>query len=219
MAGWRTRVWQILSGQRAKKATANPESLPGSKPMKLVVGLGNPGRKYRATRHNVGFDVVAAVAKRNSAGPVRGKFQGEVTDIASPAGRVVLLSPTTYMNRSGQSVRAALDFYKLERTDLLVICDDFHLDVGRLRFRAKGSAGGQKGLADIIQKLGGEDFSRLRVGIGHPPEGWNVPDYVLGRFHDEDREMMDAAVQRAAQGVLDWATSDIVHCMNQYNGS
>ena len=114
MAGWRTRVWQILSGQRAKKATANPESLPGSKPMKLVVGLGNPGRKYRATRHNVGFDVVAAVAKRNSAGPVRGKFQGEVTDIASPAGRVVLLSPTTYMNRSGQSVRAALDFYKLE---------------------------------------------------------------------------------------------------------
>ena len=187
--------------------------------MKLVVGLGNPGRKYQATRHNVGYDVVAAVAKQHAAGPVRGKFQGEVTDIATPAGRVVLLCPTTYMNRSGQSVRAAFDFYKLELADLLVVCDDFHLDLARLRFRAKGSAGGQKGLADIIQKLGSEQFSRLRMGIGQPPEGWNVPDYVLGRFQDEDREMMDAAIQRAVNGVLDWVASDVEHCMNQYNGS
>ena len=187
--------------------------------MKLVVGLGNPGKKYQSTRHNVGFDVLAAVAKQHSGGPVRGKFQGDVVDIHCAGGRAVLLGPTTYMNRSGQSVRAAFDFYKLELTDLLVVCDDFNLDLGRLRFRMKGSAGGQKGLADIIQKLGSDQFSRLRVGIGSPPQGWEVADYVLSRFQGEDREIMDVAIQRAAQGVTDWIAKDIQHCMNQYNGS
>lgn len=187
--------------------------------MKLVVGLGNPGKKYQATRHNVGFEVMAAVARQQSAGPVRGKFQGEMTDFAGPEGRAILLCPSTYMNRSGQSVKAAIDFYKLDLSDLLVVCDDMNLPAGRIRFRSKGSAGGQKGLADIIQKVGSDQFSRLRVGIGSPPAGWDGADYVLSRFRDDEQATMDEAIQRAAHGVIDWLAHDIHYCMNQYNGA
>ena len=130
--------------------------------MKLVVGLGNPGKKYQSTRHNVGFDVLAAVAKQHSGGPVRGKFQGDVVDIHCAGGRALLLGPTTYMNRSGQSVRAAFDFYKLELTDLLVVCDDFNLDLGRLRFRMKGSAGGQP-MSELYRNLQNKNFKVVEI--------------------------------------------------------
>jgi peptidyl-tRNA hydrolase, PTH1 family len=186
--------------------------------MKLVVGLGNPGRKYQQTRHNVGFEVLAKVALRHSAGPVTCRFEGEMVDYVSPAGKVLLLCPSTYMNRSGQSVGAALDFYKLPLSDLLVVCDDFSLPLGRLRFRAKGSAGGQKGLADIIRRVGSDQFARLRIGIGTPPPSWDPADYVLGRFTAEERAVMDEAVRRAACGVDDWVGQGTAYCMNQYNG-
>ncbi len=134
--------------------------------MKLVVGLGNPGRKYQVTRHNVGFEVLAAMARKYAAGPVRSKFEGEVSEVIQGDCRALLLCPLTYMNRSGLSVCAAYDFYKLELPQLLVVCDDFNLPLGKLRFRPSGSAGGQKGLADIIQRLGSDQFARLRIGIG-----------------------------------------------------
>lgn len=187
--------------------------------MKLVVGLGNPGRKYQGTRHNIGFEVVADVARNRSAGTVRSKFQAELTDYADGDQRVILASPMTYMNRSGASVRAIRDFYRIEIEDLLIVCDDLNLPLGRLRFRAQGSAGGQKGLADIIRQLGTEQFARLRVGIGAPDPQWQTKDYVLSRFSDEERAEMDAAVKLASRGVVDWTAHGVQYCMNHYNGS
>lgn len=186
--------------------------------MKLVVGLGNPGRKYENTRHNVGFEVLANLAKLHAAGPVMSRFQGELVDYAGQGAKVVLLSPTTFMNRSGQSVRAAVDFYKLDLADVLVVCDDLNLPLGRLRFRKKGSAGGQKGLADIIRHLGSDEFCRLRVGIGSAPPQWDVSDYVLSKFSGDDRAEMDEAVSRASRGVDDWVGEGADYCMNRYNG-
>lgn len=190
----------------------------GDKPVKLVVGLGNPGRKYQGTRHNIGFEVLAELARRNGAGPVTGKFQAELADIQVASQRVFLLSPLTFMNKSGQSVRAAVDFYKVELGDLILVCDDFQLALGQVRFRPRGSAGGQKGLADTIQKLGSDQFARLRIGIDPAPPGWDVADYVLGRFTAEQREIVDTVVQKAAKGIEDWVERGIDYCMNQYNG-
>lgn len=186
--------------------------------MKLVVGLGNPGRKYEATRHNVGFAVVGVVARRCGAGPARWAFHGESVDVQIGAERVLLLCPHTYMNRSGASVLAARDFYKLENQDLLVVCDDFNLPLGRLRARARGSAGGQRGLEDIIRVLGTEEFCRLRVGIGQPPAGRDPADYVLSRFREDEREEIELAIQRAADAVEVWVTQGIDVCMNRFNG-
>ena len=184
---------------------------------KLIVGLGNPGRKYAGSRHNVGFDVVAQVARDWQAGKVRNKFKGEVVDVRVCEQQVCLLCPSTYMNRSGSSVQAAIDFYKIATDDLLVICDDFSLELARLRFRLKGSSGGQKGLRDIIRCLGTEEFSRLRIGIGPPPVNWDVADYVLSKFSKTEQIEMERAVPRAADAVADWVGRGTAYCMNQYN--
>src|SRR5690349_12898386 len=122
--------------------------------MKLIVGLGNPGRKYAGTRHNIGFEVLAELGRRNQAAAPRSAFEAEISEVAIAGERVLLASPQTFMNLSGRSVRKILDFYKLEHSDLLVICDDLNLPTGRLRLRAAGSAGGQKGLQNIIEHLG-----------------------------------------------------------------
>jgi len=185
--------------------------------VKLVVGLGNPGRKYHATRHNVGYEVVADLARRFGAGAPRSNFQGEVVDAHVQGERLVLLSPHTFMNASGASVLAARDFYKLEHAELLVVCDDFSLPLARLRIRTKGSSGGQKGLEDIIRRLGRDDFGRLRIGIGQPPDGWDPADYVLGKFSKAERPEIDAAVWRAADAVAVWVRRGIDECMNEYN--
>ncbi|MEQ8789589.1 MAG: aminoacyl-tRNA hydrolase [Pirellulaceae bacterium] len=187
--------------------------------MKLIVGLGNPGRKYDGTRHNVGYAVLAELSRRHGGGRPKGQFQGETVEVRIGDERVLLLTPLTYMNNSGNSVQPARDFYKLENADVLVICDDLNLPLGRLRIRIKGSAGGQKGLASIIGRLGGEDVPRLRIGIGAAPEGWDAADYVLGRFRSEEQQEIDQAVARAADGAECWVRSGIETCMNQYNAS
>lgn len=187
--------------------------------MKLVVGLGNPERKYQGTRHNVGFVVAAELAHRWSGGRPRASFHGEVVEITIRGQKVLLLCPTTYMNRSGLSVQSALAFYKLEFEELLVVCDDLNLPLGRLRARPAGSSGGQKGLADIARRLGSSDFPRLRIGIGQPPENWDAADYVLGKFTKAEQQEIDLAVQQAADAVAVWATEGIETCMNQFNGS
>jgi len=187
--------------------------------MKLIVGLGNPGRKYVGTRHNVGWEVLAELARQFGTGAPRAKFRGEVVDAAIRGEKVLLLCPQTYMNRSGASVQLARDFYKLDNQELMVVCDDFHLPLARLRFRAKGSAGGQRGLEDVIQRLGTDQFPRLRIGIGAPPPEWDVADYVLSRFTREEQEEIDRAVPRAAGALADWVSEGIDYCMNQYNGS
>jgi peptidyl-tRNA hydrolase, PTH1 family len=137
--------------------------------MKLVVGLGNPGKKYQGTRHNVGFEVLDELARRTQAGGPKSKFSGNLVETRVDEEKLLLLYPHTYMNLSGNSVRPAFDFYKLELPDVLVVCDDFNLPVGKLRLRPQGSSGGQKGLADIVRKLGSEEVPRLRIGIGRPP--------------------------------------------------
>lgn len=134
--------------------------------MKLIVGLGNPGSRYTGTRHNVGFEVVDLLAKGVGTSPFRRRFQAELAEFADRDGSVLLVKPETFMNLSGVSVRQVLDFYKLPATDLLVVCDDIALPLGKLRVRAKGSHGGHNGLRNIQDHLGSAEYARLRVGVG-----------------------------------------------------
>ncbi len=186
--------------------------------MKLVVGLGNPGKKYDNTRHNIGFDVLAELGRRHAGGTIQSKFQGHLVDCFISGEKAVLLCPQTYMNNSGRSVKACVDFYKIDSGDVLVVCDDFHLPVSKVRFRPHGSSGGQKGLQDILDKLGTDQVPRLRIGIGEPPEHWSVPDYVLSKFTKAESNDVQEIVGRSANGVEDWVQSGTEFCMNRYNG-
>jgi PTH1 family peptidyl-tRNA hydrolase len=186
--------------------------------MKLVVGLGNPGKRYEGTRHNVGFIVVRELAKKYSASGSKARFQGETAEAELDGHKALLLTPTTYMNLSGASVLAVRDFYKIPQEDLLVVCDDLNLPLAKLRVRAGGSAGGQKGLQDIIRRLGSEGFARLRIGIGTPPNGWSWPDFVLSRFTKEEIPAMEQAIDRALEAIVVWAGQGVQTCMNRYNG-
>ncbi|MDX1965137.1 MAG: aminoacyl-tRNA hydrolase [Pirellulales bacterium] len=199
--------------------------------MKFIVGLGNPGKKYAGTRHNVGFDVLEILRRRWQAGTGRTQFQAEVVEVAAPAFRgagsaaaavaaekVLLIWPQTFMNLSGSSVLAARDFYKVSPTDILVICDDFAIPLGRLRIRPFGSAGGQNGLADVLKRLGTNNIPRLRIGVGPLPPGWNAAEFVLGRFTATEQTEIDIQLQRAADAAALWAgTGDLSAAMNQYN--
>ena len=174
-------------------------------------------KKYHETRHNIGFEVLACLAQRYDVGRPKAKFNAEVAETIINNQKTILLSPLTFMNLSGQSVGAAVDFYKLPLTDILVICDDINLDAGRLRFRPGGSAGGQNGLKDIINRLGSQDFGRLRVGVGRPPANWDVADYVLGKFSSEQAGEMEVSVARAADAVEVWIADGIQRAMNHFN--
>ena len=185
--------------------------------MKLVVGLGNPGRQYEGTRHNVGFAVLAELAGKLGQTRPKSKFHGEVIEADLYGQRALLLSPLTYMNRSGLSVQEAKSFYKIPEEDLLIVCDDLNLPLGKLRFRAKGSAGGQKGLEDIVRRLGTEEFPRLRIGIGSPPEDREWADYVLRKFAKCEIPGVELAVGQAADAVVAWAREGVEFCMNRYN--
>lgn len=185
--------------------------------MKLVVGLGNPGRKYQSTRHNVGYAMLAELARNFGASSFKHKFHGEAMEAEIGGQRALLLSPLTYMNLSGLSVSEAKTFYKIPDDELLVLCDDLNLPLGKLRIRTQGSSGGQKGLDDIIRKLGSENFPRLRVGIGAPPQGWDWADFVLSKFTAEEIPQIEQAVHRAVEAVAAWARDGVESCMNQYN--
>jgi len=187
-----------------------------------VVGLGNPGRQYAPTRHNVGFRVLEVLCRRWSAEAPRKAFGGRLWE-ARPARpeagtrRVVLLEPHTYMNRSGLAVRQVTDFYKAELRDVLIVLDDMNLPPGRLRVRAGGSAGGQKGLADVMEKLGSSQVPRLRIGIGRPPPSMDDVDFVLTRFRKDEEEIVAGAVQTAADAVEDWVFGGLASVMETYN--
>ncbi len=185
--------------------------------MKVVVGLGNPGTKYRGTRHNVGFDVVAELARRHQAGRPQSKFQAEYQDVTIGGTRVLLVAPLTYMNRSGEAVWQFVRFFQVDPADLAVVCDDMNLPLEKLRWRASGSAGGQKGLADIIQRLGHGEFPRLRMGIGRPPGQMDPVNYVLGRFPADQQTLVELMVARAADSVESWVREGIQTTMNLFN--
>jgi PTH1 family peptidyl-tRNA hydrolase len=184
--------------------------------MKLIVGLGNPDNKYDQTRHNVGFMVVDALAERFGATVRRKKFNALTEEIHAEDTKLLLLKPQQYMNRSGHAVSTAAGFYKLSPADILVVTDDMALDVGRVRLRAKGSAGGHNGLKDIIARLGSEDFGRLRVGIGNSGR-MDAAAYVLSRFPADEREVIDRAVRTAADAIGCWLRDGIDLAMTRYN--
>ena len=192
--------------------------------MKLVVGLGNPGKKYEGTRHNVGFDVLARLARENGADPLRPKFDGDVTQCCLGGQgdlegvKALLLWPQTFMNKSGTSVRKAVDFYQIPLGDVLVVCDEFQLPLGQLRVRPRGSDGGHNGLADVIRTLGSTEVARLRIGIGPVPDQWNSADFVLGKFLATERGEIELQTARAADAVKLWATAGVTAAMNQFNG-
>ncbi len=185
--------------------------------MKLVVGLGNPGREYVGTRHNVGAEVLAELAARHGAAGTRARFSGELSEVWIGGEKVLLLFPQTYMNLSGRSVRECVAFYRLPLEDLIVVCDDLNLPLGQVRFRAKGSSGGQKGLQNVIDLLGTEQFARARIGIGRPPGRMDATSFVLSRFRPEEREAIELAVRKAADGVEVWVAEGIQAAMNRFN--
>jgi PTH1 family peptidyl-tRNA hydrolase len=185
--------------------------------MKLLVGLGNPGKKYEGTRHNVGFDLLAELAHQHGASKPKTKFEAELAEVAVAGERLLLVAPQTFMNLSGRSVRQVVDFFQLCPADVLVACDDINLPLGRLRIRQSGSAGGQKGLANILTHLGTEDVPRLRIGVDAPPGGRDAADYVLDRFSKAERAVIDKTLPLAVRAVETWLELGISAAMNRYN--
>lgn len=184
----------------------------------LVVGLGNPGIQYEKTRHNVGFRVVDAFCKNHTASFDRKKFDSVYADIKIGEKRCLVIKPETYMNNSGRAVSQFMNFYKIPIHNVLVISDDISLDVGRLRFRSKGSAGGHNGLKDIIELSGSDSFPRLKVGVGQKPHpDYDVKDWVLGKFPKTEEETVEKTVSLAAEALECFIKTDITTAMNKYN--
>lgn len=185
--------------------------------MKLVVGLGNPGSKYEGTRHNVGFELLNRLDQRWGKLDRREGFSGLYSQTVRNGSKLFLLWPTTFMNLSGQSVLQLRDFYRIPTAEILLICDDLALPVGKIRVRARGSAGGQKGLLDVIKRLGTEEIPRLRIGIGSTPESWDTKDYVLSRFTEAEKPQIQDGLITAMNAVEVWLDQGIDVCMNQFN--
>lgn len=190
----------------------------GGKDMYIIAGLGNPGKQYAQTRHNVGFDTIDILAdkynisvdtKKHKALCGKGMIEGQ---------KVVLAKPQTFMNLSGESVRELVDFYKIDpEEELIVIYDDISLEPGKIRIRKKGSAGGHNGIKNIIAQLGTQNFQRVKVGVGEKPKGWDLADYVLGHFSKEDRGLVDDALKRVAGAVELMVQGEVDQAMNQFN--
>ena len=170
--------------------------------MYLIVGLGNPGRQYEATRHNMGFDVIDKLVEEYNVPQSGVKFNAMYGKTVIGGEKVILMKPLSFMNLSGGPVRDMVNYFKIDpETELIVIYDDIDLDPGQLRIRKQGSAGGHNGIKDIIRQLGTEKFLRIKVGVGAKPKGWDLADYVLGRFSTEDRKIVDEAIAKAGKAV------------------
>ncbi|MHC0039263.1 aminoacyl-tRNA hydrolase [Pseudoneobacillus sp. C159] len=185
--------------------------------MKLIVGLGNPGKQYERTRHNVGFDVIDVLAKELNIELDQLKFKGLFGMGMVGGEKVLLLKPLTYMNLSGESILAVADFYNIPDEQLVVIYDDLDLPVGKLRLRQKGSAGGHNGIKSTIAHLGTQEFNRIRIGIDRPKGGMSVSNYVLSRFTDEEQQMIDEVAKRSAEACKAWLTKPFLQVMNEFN--
>jgi len=186
--------------------------------VRIIIGLGNPGNAYKGTRHNVGFETVDKLCfdfdikmKSNR------RFRAHVGEGRIGQTAVLLVKPQTYMNLSGQSVQAILKFYKLPPSEIIVVYDDVSLPVGDIRVRERGSAGGQKGMVDILAKLGTDEFPRVRIGVGEKPEGWDLADYVLSRFPKREWETMIQGITKAGDAVGLILKEDTATAMNEFN--
>ncbi len=187
--------------------------------MKLIVGLGNYGAEYAKTRHNIGFMTVDLLAAKLGAEFSREKFHAAIAEIRIAGEKALLMKPLTYMNKSGLAVAEAMNFYKLELADLLIIYDDMDMQCGQLRLRKKGSGGGHRGMGDIIAALGSDAIPRIKVGIGHPAHDHDtVVDFVLKPFTAAENEKITPALELAADAALHWLTHDLQETMSIYNG-
>ena len=183
----------------------------------IVVGLGNPDRKYENTRHNAGFIGVDALAEKYGAVIDRLKYKSYCAVIEIGENRVLLMKPQTFMNNSGEAVVEAMNFYKIPPENVVIIFDDISLDVGLMRVKRKGSDGGQKGMRSIIYLSGKDTFPRVKIGIGHKPEKWDLADWVLSRFSDDERKTIDEVAKKAVDAVEHIINGNIDNAMNLYN--
>lgn len=186
--------------------------------MKIIVGLGNPGTKYAGTRHNMGFSAIVGLSDKCGI-PINKQEHSSVTGHGIIEGeKVILAQPQTYMNLSGEAVRGLLAFYKCSAEDLIIIYDDVDLDVGRIRIRTHGSAGGHNGIKNIIENIGTDIFTRIKIGVGAKPQDWDMIDHVLGRFPEEQLPVVRDSVDRAVEACIEIIRSDAAAAMNKYNG-
>jgi PTH1 family peptidyl-tRNA hydrolase len=183
----------------------------------VIVGLGNPGKEYAKTRHNVGFDTIDLLASRNNIDINKSKFKGKYGEGFIGKERVLLLKPQTYMNRSGESVLDIYNFYKIPIDKLIVVLDDIDIEFGTIRIKKKGSAGTHNGMKSVIYQLQRDDFPRVKIGIGNNKEGQDLADFVLGSFSREDRIIIDKAILKACEAVETIVTSGVNEAMNEYN--
>ena len=187
--------------------------------MKMIIGLGNPGKEYAQTKHNVGFMVIDAIADELNVTVEKRQCQAFTQATAWDGEKILLVKPQTYMNLSGESVREIIDYYKVdEENELIVIYDDISLDVGKLRIRKKGSAGGHNGMKNILLHLGHDIFPRIKMGVGDKPKGYDLADYVLGHFSKEDDRIMKDSVLRAIDAIKVIMEDGPDAAMNRYNG-
>lgn len=186
--------------------------------MYIIVGLGNPTREYQNTRHNIGFDIIDKLADTYSIDVLEKKHKALIGKGIIEGEKVILAKPQTFMNLSGESVRALADHYKIdEKQELIVIYDDISLDVGQLRIRKRGSAGGHNGIKSILSHLGHDVFPRIKVGVGDKPSGYDLVDYVLGHFSPDEKKIMEEAAINAIGAVREITAGQIDQAMNRYN--
>lgn len=185
--------------------------------MKLIVGLGNPGKRFEGTRHNVGAEIVSAYADNQHIVINRTSLKSEWGRANIAGEPVIVARPVTYMNLSGEAVLALKQYFKIELNDILIVSDDFSLPLGKLRFRAKGSAGGHNGLKSIINSLGTNEFQRLKAGIDGPPSVMAVSDYVLGRFRAEDNDMLNDMMNHAVKAIACWVADGLDQAMRRFH--
>ena len=186
--------------------------------MYIIAGLGNPSKEYNNTRHNIGFDVIDKIAETEGISVIEKKHKAIIGKGYIGGQKVILAKPQTYMNLSGESIREMIDYYKVDSTsELIVISDDISLDVGQLRIRKKGSAGGHNGLKNIIQHLGHDQFMRIKMGVGEKPAGYDLVDYVLGHFTQMERAAMNEAAAKAVEAVRMMLAGEVDGAMNEFN--
>ncbi|MBQ4283537.1 MAG: aminoacyl-tRNA hydrolase [Lachnospira sp.] len=186
--------------------------------MYIIVGLGNPGKDYVATRHNVGFSVIDELADKYNISVDTAKHKGMIGKGVIEGNKVILVKPMTYMNLSGECVREVMDYYKADIDELIVIFDDISLEPGKLRLRAKGSAGGHNGIKSLIAHLGTQDFKRVKFGVGDKPKGWDLADWVLSRFPVGDFDALREGNKKACEAIVCIMNEGIESGMNKFNG-
>lgn len=193
-------------------------TVQSGKPEYVIAGLGNPGMQYDNTRHNAGFNVLDLLASQYNTEINRLRFKGKTADVNINGVNCLLLKPTTYMNNSGESVVQALEFYKIDVTKLIVVCDDISLDCGKIRIRRKGSHGGHNGLRSIIDLTGRDDFQRIKIGVGKKPHpDYDLAKWVLGKFSKEDTEKMKVSAENACESIKLMVQGKTDGAMNKYN--